>query len=151
MHRGAHGDAPQALALAEFGVEPFGELVGTERGADAADVVHSDVGHGLRELFRFDHRDDVHRECAEGREPAQRSTVSTRVLSNFTRLDGASMIQPRGQLRAARADAYAQFRGRWQGCRGDRAEHGAAGCVDARNMPRGESVLRRDKRNIMAG
>ena len=68
MHRGAHGDAPRALALAELRVEPFGELVRAERGADAADVVHSDVGRGLRELFRFDHRDDVHGEGREGGE-----------------------------------------------------------------------------------
>ena len=71
MHRGAHGDAPQALALAELRVEPFGDLVRAERGADAADVVHSDVGRGFRELLRFDHRDDVHGERTEGRESAR--------------------------------------------------------------------------------
>ena len=60
------------------------------------------------------------------------------------------MIQPRGQLRAARADAYAQFRGRWQGCRGDRAEHRAAGSIDTSDMPRSESMLRRYKCDVVA-
>ena len=60
------------------------------------------------------------------------------------------MIQPRGQLRAARADAYAQFRGRWQGCRGDRAEHRTAGRINPCYMPRSECVLRCDKSDVVA-
>ena len=133
MHRGAHGDAPQG-ALAELRVEPFGELVRAERGADAADVVDPDVGRGFRELLRFDHRDDVH---GEGREGCERAAP----CAARRRADGASMI-PRGQLRAARADAAHNFAA---------GKTALPAVLMPSNMPRSESVLRRDQCDIMAG